>query len=153
MKIVGFTGTRVGCTAKQLESLKSVLKSVDILHHGDCVGADSEAWWIAKTLLGKYTVCHPPIKSKTRAFTEPNDEMRPPYDYIKRDRNIVDESQYLIGCSRLMEEEQRSGTWTTIRYARKLRRTILIIWPDGTTTLERPETSLDEPSRLFDMLA
>jgi hypothetical protein len=151
MKIAGFTGTQNGCTPPQLENLKRVLRLIDVLHHGDCKGADAEAWWVAKILYGKYTVCHPPIKSKTRAFTTPNDETRPQYDYIVRDHHIVDESQFLIGVSKSMEELVRSGTWTTIRYARKKKRSILILWPDGTWDVERPECGQDEPVSLFQM--
>jgi len=152
MKVAGFTGTRKGCTPAQLENLKRVLRLIDVLHHGDCTGADAEAWWVAKTLYGKYTVCHPPIKSKTRAFTAPNDEMRPQYDYIVRDHHIVDESQFMIGVSNTMEEVIRSGTWTTIRYARKLKRPILILFPDGKTRFELPPKPQDEPSSLFPFL-
>lgn len=132
-----------------MENLKKVLRLIDVLHHGDCKGADAEAHWIAKHLYGKYTVCHPPIKSRTRAFTTPNDEVRPQYDYITRDHHIVDESQFLIGVSKSMTELIRSGTWTTIRYARKKNKPILILWPDGFMTLERPSQPFNEPLSLF----
>lgn len=35
-----------------------------------------------------------------------------------------------------MEEEQKTGTWYTIRYARKQNKQIVIFWPDGTITNE-----------------
>jgi hypothetical protein len=149
MKIVGVTGTKDGSNHLQIANLKRVLKSIDILHHGDCKGADAEAWWIAKVLYNKYTVCHPPIKDKTRAFTKPNDEVRPQYDYITRDHHIVDESQYLIGVSKGMEEIVRSGTWTTIRYARKKGRPILILFPDGSARFESGTEPLDHSQSLF----
>ena len=34
-------------------------------------------------------------------------------------------------------EQLRSGTWATVRHARKLKRPIVIINPDGTLLLER----------------
>lgn len=150
-KIAGFTGTHHGCTPAQLENLNRVLQRVDVLHHGDCIGADNAAHWIAKHMYGKYTVCHPPIKSKTRAFTFPNDETRPQYDYITRDHHIVNESEFLIGCSRGMEEIVRSGTWTTIRYARKKNRPILILFPDGSYRVERSEKPAGDSGRLFSL--
>lgn len=65
--------------------------------------------------------------------------MREPAPYIVRDHAIVDEVQFLIGCPRKDIEELRSGTWATIRYARKQRRNlncIILIYPDGGIVME-----------------
>jgi hypothetical protein len=34
-------------------------------------------------------------------------------------------------------EERRSGTWATVRYARKTGKPVVIFWPDGTVTEEK----------------
>lgn len=54
-----------------------------------------------------------------------------PEDLLARNRDIVDETEILIACPGHMHEELRSGTWSTIRYAVKIQRPHIIIWPDG----------------------
>lgn len=100
--------------------------------HGDCIGADAQAARIAKD-IGYYLIClpgHPKDKTNTmfRAFTDFNDEVREPKPFIARDHDIVNESDLLVATP-VGEEEIRSGTWTTIRYARKKKKPIEIIMP------------------------
>jgi hypothetical protein len=125
----GFTGTQQGCTEPQWTVLLVELKKATEFHHGDCVGADAEAHAIAKS-FGAWTVCHPPLIEKSRAFTV-NDETREPKDYLVRNHDIVDETAFMIACPKGMSEELRSGTWATIRYARKRGKSGIIIFPDG----------------------
>ena len=54
-----------------------------------------------------------------------------PKDYLERNHDIVDETDMLIATPGEEQEVQRSGTWATIRYARKQKRTILTIYPSG----------------------
>ena len=65
-----------------------------------------------------------------------SDEVRDPLPYLERNRAIVDACDILIACPKGMQEEQRSGTWATVRYARRRDRPIVIVWPDGTVTRE-----------------
>jgi hypothetical protein len=53
-----------------------------------------------------------------------------------RNHDIVDETELLIACPGELAEAVRSGTWATVRYARKLGRPIVIFWPDGSVTGE-----------------
>jgi hypothetical protein len=46
----------------------------------------------------------------------------------------VDATGWLLAAPRTKTEEQRSGTWATIRYARKLGRQVCLLWPDGLHT-------------------
>jgi outer membrane protein insertion porin family len=55
---------------------------------------------------------------------------------LDRNRAIVDSCDVLIACPK-GPEEQRSGTWATVRYARKQKKRIVIIWPDGEVTEEK----------------
>lgn len=138
---VGFTGTRKGMTDPQVLSLSNVFGRLKELkasefYHGCCVGADSHAADMADS-FGFRIIGHPSnIQSLTCqaairlcAFTAP------PAPPLARNRAIVDFTDILIACPE-GPETLRSGTWSTIRYARKLGRRIIIVWPNGTTTEE-----------------
>jgi hypothetical protein len=90
-----------------------------VFHHGDCVGADRQAHIMVRALYGPSAliVVHPPIDSKKRAFSA-GDIIRERKPYIERNHDIVDDSHYLLAAPLLPEEQQpRSGTWETWRYA------------------------------------
>jgi hypothetical protein len=125
---VGFTGTQIGMSSKQKEHLRSQLIALgaEWFRHGDCIGADSEAHTIAMS-VGCRIAIHPPIDSKKRAFRE-GDYLAEPKDYLVRNHDIVDESQVLIAAPKNERREERiSGTWATIRYARKIGRRVIIL--------------------------
>lgn len=136
---VGFTGTKEGLTAIQRSSLFRVCKALQAtcslpmnLHHGDCVGADSEMHDVAEELGWRITI-HPPILSKHQAFREGH-ESKIPKAYLSRNEDIVNDSEVMIACPKNMFEERRSGTWHAIRYAKKKSRLIYYVWPDGQVT-------------------
>jgi hypothetical protein len=131
MKNVGFTGTQRGMTELQMAALRAVLRQFEPgeFHHGDCIGADDEAAQVAALL--EYTVHrHPPTDPSKRAYA-PYDVEWPAKPYLVRNQEIVDASEVLIAAPKSKTEEVRSGTWATIRYARKLGRDLYIIWPNG----------------------
>jgi len=130
---VGFTGTREGLTGYQRGMLAKILNDMrdkyDTFVHGDCVGADEQAHRIAKAL--GYTIeIYPPKNSRLRAFCK-GDIVHEPDDYLSRNRKIVDAIDFLIACPKQKKEILRSGTWATIRYARKKGKKILTICGDG----------------------
>jgi hypothetical protein len=126
--VVGFTGTRKGMTEFQKTELKRFLQKYGgTFHHGGCIGADAEAHAIAGR-LGYHIVMHPSYFPRLQVPCIP-DERREPLPPIVRNHNIVDESFALVACPGTMEEELRSGTWATIRYARKLEKPVTIIYP------------------------
>ena len=98
-------------------------------HHGDCIGADAEAHRGALALKIPVYV-HPPTVANKRAFCEGADFFHPAEDYLYRNRRIVDSTEILIAAPRTSREMLRSGTWATIRYARKRGRPIYLITPD-----------------------
>jgi len=55
----------------------------------------------------------------------------PEADYLARNHFIVAYSEELVAAPKSNKEELRSGTWATIRYARKRKRMVTIIYPDG----------------------
>ena len=135
LKIVGFTGTRHGMTIKQTNQLREALKRILIVgvngfSHGDCVGADKQANDIAIELGYPLIRVRPPQNDKYRAFCNgPNHEIFPVRPYIVRNHDIVNESFVLIAAPKTEAEQLRSGTWATIRYARKTGLRVLILKP------------------------
>lgn len=140
---VGFTGTRQGMTDSQKSGLIALFELIGrknlinaILHHGDCVGADAEADDII-SLYGGNVVIHPPTATQYRAFKN-QEESRPkglanvievhkPSAYLVRDRRIVDSCRLLIAAPKSFVET--GGTWYTINYAKRERRSVLILNP------------------------
>lgn len=127
-------GTKIGCTATQFglsPNQGRLVKELFLLHKpsevhiGDCIGGDHDIYLICRE-LGIRTVCHPPENPSKRAFDE-YDEVRPELPYLDRNHNIVDETDFLIACPKKNEEELRSGTWATVRYARKKGKTVYVL--------------------------
>ena len=112
-----------------LSFLKNDVKKVDYFHHGDCEGADEQAHTIVSENFLSTIVIHPPNKPIYRAYCE-SDYQLEPKPYILRNHTIVDSCDTLIACPN-GEEKKRSGTWSTVRYARKYNKKIIIINPDG----------------------
>jgi hypothetical protein len=136
--ILGVTGSRHGLTQAQMTTVTRLLRQYAApwgvfgtleLHHGDCAGVDVQVASIAAG-LGYRTVSHPPTNESWRGW-HVSDEIRPPRDYLARDRTIVHECELLIACPSTHWPQARSGTWYTIRYARQVRRPLLLVSPTG----------------------
>ena len=129
---IGFSGTRAGMTGPQLQTVEMLLlaNAGSRFHHGDCVGADAQAHDIA--IRAKLVVyIHPPTDKSLRAFKQ--GWMAKPLSYLARNRDIVDATQELIAAPMEADEQPKGGTWSTIRYARKVGKPVTIVRPDGTT--------------------
>lgn len=131
--IVGFTGTQCGMTSRQKERLCAKLIELDVteFHHGDCIGADEQADNIARTIGGIVIVIHPPNNDSKRAFCERRglSKVCEPKPYLDRNHDIVDESEMMFATPGQRIEQLRSGTWATIRYARKVKKPGVILLP------------------------
>lgn len=129
--IVGFTGTRQGMTDAQCAQVEAMLKYLGCteFHHGDCIGADSQAAYLVHSMGNIKIVCHPPSRDIHRAFVplRANDRMFPPKSYIVRNHEIVDTCDHLFVAPKDNTEQVRSGTWATYRYARRQGRPTTII--------------------------
>jgi hypothetical protein len=55
---------------------------------------------------------------------------------MERNRKIVDVVEVLLAVPFEDAEVLRSGTWATVRYARRVRRTTVIIRPSGVIVVE-----------------
>lgn len=133
---IGFTGTQEGMTAPQKRTLRELLKllrkndEIIFFRHGDCVGSDEEAHALALDL--HYSVIiHPPEDEKKRAFCEEAFTILEPKPYRERNLRIVQKSHILLAAPKGLAEEQRSGTWSTVRAANNLGVPVRIIFPDG----------------------
>lgn len=137
---VGFTGTRQRLTSDQYTALfKWIAKTpMDEFHHGGCLGADATAVDIVDRKWGKCVIhmypCHLRGMTSENAsrLSQVTHDVKPPLD---RNRDIVNASDVLLACPD-GPERVRSGTWSTVRFARKLNRHIVIVWPNGTVTEE-----------------
>ena len=125
------TGNRYGISTLAMCSLQNYLDvhHVTEVHHGDCRGAD-EDFHNAVTEKGIQTVVHPPDNSTMRAYCK-GTEILKPKPYISRNHDIVNASEILIAFPSTKTEIQRSGTWATIRYARKQGKQVILIYPNG----------------------
>lgn len=128
---IGFTGTRQVITSAQHEALKNVLTEVNGIrfHHGDCIGADEVAHRIADE-LGYVIHIYPPKDKKYTANLEGYIRYQP-REYLERNHMIVRACDILVAVPSTSQEQLRSGTWATVRYARKLHRPVIIIKPNG----------------------
>jgi hypothetical protein len=130
----GFTGTQRGMTGVQQANLRAHLEAAapDWWAHGDCIGADAESHAIARA-LGLRVAVFPPTNPRKRAFCE-GDWTHSTLPYLLRNHLIVNRVQRMYAAPGEMEEVLRSGTWATIRYARRVERSLTILWPDGTVS-------------------
>ena len=136
---IGFTGTAKGMTGSQRLALAHGLQAFDPTeaHHGDCVGADTEFHNLIRQLFPQAKIVgHPGFpESDSRRANNSCDEVRPIPNGgpLKRNRNIVDEVDFMFATPLQDNEVLRSGTWSTVRYAGRpnVNRPLMIIWPDG----------------------
>jgi hypothetical protein len=133
---IGFTGTSDTMRDEQLASVRELLLGYPPVinqdrwfHHGDCVNADYRAGGVADA-LGFHIHLHPPQDDTRRAFSR-YDVADTPRPFLERNHRIVDCTSVLIAAPRGALEQMRSGTWATVRYARKLHRPIYIVSPNG----------------------
>ena len=151
--IVAFTGTRQGLTPAQTRTLDLLVGEFATLGrtlypqlahsvvglHGMCQGGDATFDRICKQHR-VWTEGYPGKgwrgDSPWRDQNVKPDLVHLPELYLDRDHIMVDRCQWLIAGPD-QEEYPRSGTWTTVRYARKQDRYRGIIMPDGTTTWEK----------------
>jgi len=146
---IGFTGTQRGMTDKQKVYIMNWFRECSAgsefeTHSGDCIGADQDfvnvlnwiemkGWCVFFTKIGHI----PEIKTK-RAFCK-YDEEREPKPYLVRNKEIVNESELLIATPGEYKEQLRSGTWSTIRYAKKLKKRVIVVFPDGSVEITKSD--------------
>ena len=156
-KHIGFTGTQVGMNNSQKDTFLSIVKyfikhnKISNYHHGDCVGADKDSHEIISNLVGINIWIHPPIIETKRAFCKPYHHMHEQKDYIARNHDIVNSSCLMIATPKEKEEQLRSGTWATIRYATKKKIPVIIIHKNGDIVIINK--NIDKSKKLFTLFS
>ena len=156
--LIGFTGSRDGMTAAQKVAVTKILETLQtririgggsyeslppigsplghpvkpIVGHGDCVGADAEFDAIA-TSMGLERHIYPCDIQSMRAHCELRGaiQISEPARPLIRNQRLVTDSMVMIATPKEYQEVLRSGTWSTIRHARKRSSVLLLVTPDG----------------------
>lgn len=132
---IGFTGTQQGMNDFQTENV--VNKLVEIVKanhkelvfvHGDCVGSDEEVATLARE-LGFYIIGRPALVAEHKRAYFKCDTLFPAKAPLDRNQDIVDNSDMLIATPKEQSEVLRSGTWSTIRRAKKANLDRYIVGP------------------------
>lgn len=142
MTSVGFTGTRTGMTLQQTDVILRQLifwlcrPGDHEWHDGDCKGADDEAHnaveGFKKQGYNVKLIGHPCSIEPLQVGNE-FDERREVKQPLNRNKDIVNESDVMLAAPKeTLERFIGSGTWATIRYATKMGRPTLIVFPNGT---------------------
>lgn len=146
---IGFSGTRKGMTDRQSEAVNVLLEylinhhNATEVHHGDCIGSDEQFHNMSAERLLKITI-HPPNNSKFRAFCN-SKNIEEELNYLERNRNIIKKSNILIATPDGGSlGTHKSGTWYTIEYAINENIPTIILFPDGSRTLENFSKGVNE---------
>ena len=138
MPRLGFSGTQTGMTDDQYMTLDQWLMEnkqlLTEIHHGGCVGADAQFHnLVGEHGLWKLVHVHPSNNYHKTAQLAGVPAKVWPVDFpLERNLTIVQHSDIVIVTPKEDDEVLRSGTWATVRRARKLRRLIKHIRLDGT---------------------
>jgi hypothetical protein len=151
--VLAFTGTRRGLTPAQLAALRVVLAEIrfhnSVVHNGAAEGADEEMLdLLAEGLAGRPTVHLWPCNRERQqwafewalAFSKalhPSARVHPTAPPLERNRRMVAAASVVVACPD-GPERLRSGTWSTVRAARRRGREVVLVWPDGSVTREEP---------------
>ena len=134
MRRRGFTGTR-NPPASARDSIRLYLMTlspmVDELVIGCCVGVDQIVGREGRKLGFKVHGIVPANRSQVptyyRDFCTTTEHMPDDTDYMDRNQRIVDVSVDLTAFPLDSTERQRSGTWATVRRARKANKPVIIL--------------------------
>ena len=135
MEKVGITGTRNGMNIIQKTLFIKLINDLKIIKfsHGDCEGVDEETHYIIIDINPILVIgIHPPKDTKYRAYCKgKNIIIYKSKPYLDRNKDIVNNSSLMVAIPETNYEINRSGTWATIRYAKKVNKPLIIIFPNG----------------------
>jgi hypothetical protein len=123
---IGFSGSRRGMTKVQVQELRRLLEAhrPEEFHHGQSIGADAVAHGIAIEVGVPAIVVYPSTAEDLIAKDLPpsRDTLAtylPSRRPLSRNRSIVRAVDLLVAAPSSPQEQIRSGTWSTVRYARR----------------------------------
>ena len=109
----------------------SFLPPDSVFHHGDCIGADAQAHWLASIMKIDIEI-HPPINDYARARCLGAKFVHPEKEFIARNHDIVNAADVVFATpSGAVEKFRGSGTWATMRYANKKGVKLFAFAPSG----------------------
>tara|TARA_R110000851_G_scaffold6029_2_gene24549 strand:+ start:1373 stop:1903 length:531 start_codon:yes stop_codon:yes gene_type:complete len=128
---IGFTGTQLGMNETQWARVHHLLYTIgpDTFVHGDCLGADHDFHRMVRQTFEPEAIdiiIYPPDNTIKRAFCD-GDIVMDEAPYLVRNQSIIDACDILIATPAEETEQRRSGTWSTIRKARKSGKPIYIV--------------------------
>jgi hypothetical protein len=151
--ILGFTGTLRGMTPEQKTAAELRIAELhpDVFIHGGAAGADTDAHYIVIDRIPGFDFPHTieiypedsPIRRRDlywqfaghRIAAKASGRdliLHDPDKPLARNLIIVQRCDHLLATPASRKEMMRgSGTWATIRYARKAGKPHTIVWPDG----------------------
>jgi hypothetical protein len=143
--LISFTGSQSGMTLWQRQELEKIFIKLGLteLIHGDCIGSDLLANESALKVGCKIFRIFPSVFTAKRAYCFPNVErihdwieyngvqykLEKPDKPLERNKKIVDASELLIATPKEFTHTVRSGTWSTIRYAWKRKKEVIVLLP------------------------
>lgn len=118
-------------TAAQRLAVRSLLVALmpDKVLHGGCVGADDDFDEIASEFQLPIGVYPSTVYSKWGKRRSPT--VQSPQSPLVRNKLMAYSCNVLIATPKEYNEVIRSGTWATVRYARKYHKRIYLVFPDG----------------------
>ena len=142
--ILGFTGTRKGMTRQQENAVAEYLQRNTVIKHlnGACAGADREMFWLVINRCEQAEVTLLPgdldqwywARWVSSICKQHKVTVAKWQTYQTRNRKIVNGSNKLLATPKENHEIARSGTWSTVRIARKAGLVPVIVWPNGNIT-------------------
>lgn len=119
-------------TPNQRRGVGRLISELPVLEawHGDCIGADAEFHALCQQRGIKLCLA-PSTDESQRAFRSGYVEIREPAPPLERNHWLASVCTVLIAAPAQEREVLRSGTWATIRYARKLQKRIYLVSPAG----------------------
>lgn len=127
---ISITGSRRGLTPRQRAFVIPLLEQVEWLTHGGCTGVDRDVHALFNTPYS--TTVYPGTYEQHKWAVDSRCAITFPVKApLARNRDIVNATPKLYAFVSTYHEIQRSGTWATIRYARKIGHDVTVVWPDG----------------------
>lgn len=137
---IGITGTRWGMSDKQKEIAIYIYDKLEgsVLHQGMCEGSDTEMHDMVRGEFPKHNIKGHPSIDKSHEIDRKCDNLADPKGHFERNREIVGESEVMLATPHESTEQQRGGTWYTVRYAKKIIKSgkgvckkLYVVKPDG----------------------
>ncbi len=132
--ILGFTGTRRGMTPAQRAALADCVSALPARAvHGGAVGADEEfdAFLVRIGMAPQNIDVYPASAGRWIKWVDAGRTTYAVAEPLVRNRTIALGCDYLVAAPATAHEVLRSGTWATVRRARRAGRSIVILLPGG----------------------